>query len=177
MKDKRKAIEAIGDEAASYATAVVTVPANAITRADDKDKVTISPEGCAFIRAAASNGESQSLIAARLGISKTTLQQLFKRDEAARLAYEFGHSEMEAELVGLLVAAARKGSFIPALFLLKSRHGYQEGAPPPATTNNIVITLPGAMSEADYLTAVNEPRPKVTRPVLPALGHNPEVSR
>jgi hypothetical protein len=179
---KSKVIAAIAptDEGAAYAASVVTVPANAITRADDKvGTISVSDAGLAFIRARASEGASQTLIACELGIGSTTLKSTMKRDEKVRVAWEHGRAELEQEFVSLLIASARKGNFVPILFGLKALFGVVEGAAPPATAPNITIVLPDSYSPEAYMRTINEPRAKVTRPVLPspAPSGNTEVTR
>lgn len=162
---KPKKTPASDDEAAAYVASVVTVPANAITRADDKlGTVSISDDGLKFIRHRASEGASQMLIACELGIGSTTFKSAMKRDEKIRVAWEHGRAELEQEFVSLLIASARKGNFVPILFGLKALFGMVEGAAPVSTAPNVTIVLPDAYSPDAYMRVINE-RPKVTRPV------------
>src|SRR5712664_1586806 len=104
----------------------------------------ITNAGLIAARMIAASGGSQKLIAAELGISLTALKALMARDERVRLAYEAGLAEEEMILVRGLREAAAAGAWVPALFLLKTRHNYIEGAAPPSTAPNIIITLPDA---------------------------------
>lgn len=166
------------DEAASY-VASTALPATPYTvRADDKlGTVSITETGLEFIKLRASDGASQNLIAAELGLTKTTLQKLFQRDDRCRVAWEHGAALEEMELVEILKVSARKGYAVAALFLLKTRHGYTETASPPTMAPNITIVLPDSYSPEQYMRTINAPPTKITRPVTAALGHNPEVSR
>lgn len=166
------------DEAASYVASMVMPAPPYTVRADDKlGTVSITDTGLEFIKRRASDGASQNLIAAELGLTKTTLQKLFQRDDRCRVAWEHGAAIEEMELVEILKASARKGYAVAALFLLKTRHGYQETGPAPATAPNITIVLPDSYSPEQYMRTINVPPTKITRPATAALGHNPEVSR
>jgi hypothetical protein len=130
----------------------------------DASKVTITAAGLTYIRSRASEAATQGLIAAELGIPHKTLKALVQSNEDVKLAWEHGKAEFENELVQTLLAAARKGAIVPALFLLKTRHGYVEGAQPADTNKtNIVINLPDAMQPDQYLKVI-EPR-RITKPV------------
>jgi hypothetical protein len=119
----------------------------------------ITPAGLELTRMVAASGGSQRLIASKLEISFTALKNMMARDERIRLEYEAGLAAEEAILVRGLRAAAAAGQYIPALFLLKTRHGYIEGAPPPTTVPNVTIVLPDSRSPTDYLKIINEPKP------------------
>jgi hypothetical protein len=174
---KTKAIAAIVGDDAAYVKSIVTVPASAITRADDKlGTVSVSDAGLGYIRHRASEGASQMLIACELGIGSTTLKAAMKRDEKIRVAWEHGRAELEQEFVSLLIASARKGNFVPILFGLKALFGMVEGAAPVSTAPNVTIVLPDAYSPEAYMRTINEPR-RVTRPVTAALSGKQEVAR
>jgi hypothetical protein len=118
----------------------------------------ITEAGLVAARMIASSGGSQKLIAAELGISLTALKALMQRDERVRLAYEAGLAEEEMILVRGLREAAAAGAWVPALFLLKTRHNYIEGAAPPSTAPNITLVLPDSRSPEDYLRVINAPQ-------------------
>lgn len=178
MPKKTKA--AAPDDVSGYVKSIVTVPANAVTRADDKlGTVSVSDAGLAYIRHRASEGASQMLIACELGIGSTTFKAAMKRDEKIRVAWEHGRAELEQEFVSLLIVSARKGNFVPILFGLKALFGMVEGAAPPATVANVQIVIPDAFTPDAWrrsVNVINEPR-RVTRPVLLSPSGNTAVSR
>jgi hypothetical protein len=102
------------------------------------------------VEAAAAAGVSTAGIAALLGCSREALRQMRERQPELDAALSRGLASFEAELVGHLVAAMRKGAFVPAIFLLKARFGYREGDAPESKPN-IIINLPDAMAPAAYL--------------------------
>ncbi len=176
-KHKPAATSAPDNEAAAYIASVVTVPANAVVRAEGRGDVTISDEGLKFIRHRASQGASQALIACELGVGSTTFKKAMARDEKIRVAWEHGRAELEQEFVSMLIASARKGNYVPILFGLKALFGLTEGAAPPASVANVQIVLPDAYSPEAYMRVINQ-RPKVTRPVaLAPLSGKQEVAR
>ncbi|MDO8878390.1 MAG: hypothetical protein Q8M24_08385 [Pseudolabrys sp.] len=165
MKKPKQTPAPADDETASFIASVAMPMPPYITRADDKlGTVSITDTGLEFIKRRASDGASQNLIAAEMGLTKATLQKLFQRDERCRVAWEHGAALEEMELVDILKQAARKGYAVAALFLLKTRHGYTETAAPPTTAPNITIVLPDSYTPEQYMRVINE-RPKVTRPV------------
>jgi len=169
--------ETAPDEAASYVASIALPAPPYIARADDKlGTVSVTDNGLAFIKRRAEDGASQSLIASEMALTKTTLQKLFQRDERCRVAWEHGVALEEMELVDILKQAARKGYAVAALFLLKTRHNYVEGAAPVSTAPNVTIVLPDAYSPDAYMRVINE-RPKVTRPVLASPSGKLEVAR
>jgi hypothetical protein len=113
--------------------------------------VAITANGLKVVRILAASGSGQRGIANKLGMPLQTFQHLMERDERCRLEYEGGLADEERILVRGLRLAAAGGAFIPAMFLLKSRHGYVEGAPPPSTAPNILVVLPQARTPEDYL--------------------------
>jgi hypothetical protein len=136
-----------------------------IPSAHGEPQCNITDAGLVAARVIAASGGSQKLIAAELGISLTALKALMQRDERVRLAYEAGLAEEEMILVRGLREAAAAGAWVPALFLLKTRHNYIEGAAPPSTAPNIIITLPDARSPQDYLRIINETPPALAAPI------------
>lgn len=139
-----------------------------------KPTAVITPAGLVVIRDMARDGASQNLIAARLGLNRSTFREVFNRQDEARVAWEHGAAEEEMALVASLRAAAAKGNIVASLFLLKTRHGYVEGAPQAETKQNITIVLPDAYSPESYMRVINEPAAPavVTRPPVRALRHN-----
>ena len=117
---------------------------------------TVTPEGLEVIEALAARGNSEATIAKALGVGAKTFQRLRARDEAVGNAHSQGRGYLEDELVGHLLASARKGNIAATIFALKSMAGYSDNPRPkddrpPAIT----INLPGSMTEADYRRMLN----------------------
>lgn len=131
----------------------------ALVRSDDGSYAcTERAYGAAEALAAA--GLSNAAIAAFLGCSPGTLRKLRDRDERLDAAMARGLAANEVELLGVLQAAARKGMFVPAIFLLKARHGYREGDAPD-TRPNVVINLPDALPMDQYMARLRASQQRV----------------
>lgn len=126
-----------------------------ISRADDgTGKVTITPNGLTVIEAMARDGFSMVSIAKALRIDQVTLRQIRRRDPAVQEALDLGLAANERELVNLLMQQARDGQVVPAIFLLKAKHGFREGEHREPPVPNITINLPGAMKPEDYMKSI-----------------------
>jgi hypothetical protein len=119
------------------------------TTAGGIERIEITANGLAAVREIASDGGSQRKVASDLGISNTAFKALMARDERVRLQYEAGLADEEAILIRGLKLAAANGQFVPAMFLLKSRHGYVEGAPT-QTQVGIQIVVPDSLDRAAF---------------------------
>lgn len=108
------------------------------------------------IRRLGARGVSEVDITKALGISFPTWKRIKEEDEQALEALEEARREEESELVGVLYEAATKDkNLTAAMFLLKARHGYKEGAEQVnANQVNVKITLPGSMEPHEYLKEV-----------------------
>jgi hypothetical protein len=95
-----------------------------------------------------------SEIARALGIAVRTLRRLIDEDPELTDAADSAKDQEEAELRDALMAMARQGSEVAALFLLKSRHGYIDRPDPKVNANEGfrggVLLAPMAMDEADF---------------------------
>ena len=78
-----------------------------------------------MIEQLASDGVSLGSIAKILGIGERSFSRLRKDHDEIAEAVEVGRSELETEMVGVLTSAARKGSIVAAMFILKSVRGYK----------------------------------------------------
>ena len=99
-----------------------------------------------------SRGVSEVDICKALGISFNTWSRIKEEDEKANEALETARRTEERELVGVLYEAATNDkNLTAAMFLLKTRHGYKEGADHVnASQVNVSISVPGAMNEDEY---------------------------
>ncbi|MCK1684664.1 hypothetical protein [Bradyrhizobium sp. 145] len=116
-------------------------------------RATLTPEGLRALAAMAAEGQDQYSIAAALGMNRSTLQALIKRDEQAEEAMNLGKALLADELSHLLLRAARRGNIVAAIYLTKARLGWVEGLAP-ETRPNIVINLPDAATPEAYLKAI-----------------------
>lgn len=71
-------------------------------------RATITAEGLRALSAMAAEGQDQYSIAAALGMNRSTLQALIKRDEQAEEAMNLGKALLADELSHLLLRAARR---------------------------------------------------------------------
>lgn len=71
-------------------------------------------------------------IARALGVTVRTLKRIIDEDPSLTDAADAAKDQEEAELRDCLMASARKGDTVAALFLLKARHGYVDRADPKA---------------------------------------------
>lgn len=126
-------------------------------------RATITPEGLRALSAMAAEGQDQYSIAAALGMNRSTLQALIKRDEKAEEAMNLGKALLADELSHLLLRAARRGNIVAAIYLTKARLGWVEGIAP-ETRPNIVINLPDAATPEAYLKAI--------KVIEPGEGHS-----
>jgi hypothetical protein len=125
-------------------------------------RATLTPEGLRALAAMAAEGQDQHSMAAALGMNRSTLQALIKRDEQAEEALNVGKAQLADELTHHLLTAARKGNVVAAIYLTKARLGWVEGDRP-ETRPNIIINLPDAATPEAYLRAVSvmeQPKPK-----------------
>jgi hypothetical protein len=117
-----------------------------------RKKKTISKRGLQVIRDLAERGVTETDIAKALGISFDTWLRIKREDETTRDVLEQARMIEHDSLFGVLYEKAVKGDSTSAMFLLKTRHGYKEGAE--VQNNNAVavqITLPGSMKPEDYI--------------------------
>lgn len=123
----------------------------------------LSKHGLTFVEQLAADGNSMATISKALGIDRSTLYEIRKRQSAVDEAIERGYGEMEDELVHILMQKARdpkdKGSTTAAIFLLKSRRGYEGTRQPSHLTivndnRQQSIALPNADDMNDYMKRV-----------------------
>lgn len=126
--------------------------------------------GLQIMRDLSACGRSKATIAKALGTSEGTLTRIIERHPQAADALAEGKGALADELTDILLAKARKGEVVPALFLAKARLGWRDQGPSPEAhhpTVNVSISLPpAARSEAEWLKAIQiEPaKPKALPP-------------
>ena len=120
-------------------------------------------EGLAAIAAMAAEGQDQVSMAAALGMNKSTLANLIKRDPAVEEALQVGKAALSDELTHLLLRGAREGNVVCAIYLTKARLGWREGDAPDVKPN-IIINLPDAQTPEAYLRMLDVTPPKDNQP-------------
>lgn len=81
-----------------------------------------------------------------------------RRDPAVQEAIDRGRAVEHDKLVGVLHDLPMEGQYVPAMFLLKARHGYREGEQFEANVNlridtGGVLVVPNKMSMEEFLEA------------------------
>lgn len=122
------------------------------------------------IRELAANGHSLLGVAVGLGTSVATFNRWIDEDATLKDAFDEGREKERHTLHNMLYKAAIEGGNpTAAMFLLKARHGYREGAETDAGNRvSINFTLPGAMSMKDFGVIENETTDRDER--IPAKG-------
>ena len=116
-----------------------------------RKKIKLPSNGLDIIRNLAERGVRETDIARALGMSFKTWKRIKDENDEARETLEEARQIEENKLFGILYEKAMKGDTVSAIFLLKSRHGYKEGADQVnANQVNVKITLPGSMDPEDY---------------------------
>jgi hypothetical protein len=112
------------------------------------------PDDLAVIEKMAAVGHAQRSIAKRCGVVLSTFQRWLKDYPEVKEAYENGLAAEHDTLVSGLAQQAAKGNIVAAIFLLKARHGYVEGQQVQDNRVAVQITLPGAMTQENYMKTV-----------------------
>ena len=133
----------------------------------------VGARGVAIVEEMARDGCSQTTIAKRLRVAESTFREIKRRQPEVSEALERGYSAMEDELVCGLMERFRsgilnpsdKGAITAAIFLLKTRRGY-EGTRLPGHLTVIndnrtqQIALPSAEDMEQYMRRVVDGSPE-----------------
>ena len=138
----------------------------------------IGAKGLKIIEEMSAKGCLLETIAKVLRISHDTLEACRRRQPEVQTALDRGRGVLHDELVSILVQQARAGQFVPAMFLLKSRFGYKEGAQLEVTVDHGgVLVVPADMTVQQYLemkAAAGEIEPmRDVTPTRHAIDHQP----
>lgn len=119
--------------------------------------IEVRAAGLDTIRALAERGATISAIAASLGLKKRELQELIDSSPDVHAAYEQARARLEHRITANLLRLSDSGCVASSIFLAKnycqmSDHGPTGGR---ANQTNVVINLPDARSESDYLRSLN----------------------
>lgn len=112
------------------------------------------PRGTADkVRRWAAEGSPQKVMARRLGVGVATLKRWLEENETLQAAYDEGVEE-EHQLCLQSLRSHMATSPTPAIFLLKTRHGYREGDQT-GQANKVQVTfnIPAAASRDDWVSA------------------------
>jgi hypothetical protein len=122
------------------------------------------PDAAAVIRKVCATGANKRSVAMALGAGDMTiLDRWMDEDPALKQAFDEGREierkTLHSVLYDCAVGGQGKDSLIAAMFLLKARHGYQEGQQE-AKSNRVSINfqIPAATPLAQFMTVENEPR-------------------
>lgn len=103
------------------------------------------------VEEAASKGASIIGIASYVGVSKTVLNRWLDEQPALKEAIDRGRERERNVLHSKLTEAAENGNIVAAIFLLKARHGYVEGAQGESANRvSITFNLPGALKPEQF---------------------------
>jgi hypothetical protein len=147
-------------------------PARPALRPIPYNKVALTADQRRAVSQAILDHYPRNEIARALGTTVKTLKRLIDDDPSLTNAADSAKDQEEAELRDCLMAMARKGDTVAALFLLKSRHGYVDRPDGKAKSNGFaggVLVVPGtvpldqweaacAMQQAPYRQRVVEER-------------------
>lgn len=118
------------------------------------------PEAAKVIQAAAADGFSVPGVAMLLDTTPDVLRRWMNEYPELKHAFDFGREKERQALHNKLYRDATEGtgkdSIIAAIFLLKARHSYKEGAEVGESNSRVQIDikLPGALSPAVYAEVV-----------------------
>jgi hypothetical protein len=91
-----------------------------------------------------------------LACNKDVLNRWLDEDPALAEAFEHGRETERQTLHSVLHNAATNGNIVAAMFILKSRFGYQEGQQEnQANRVSINFTIPGAQPLAEFMVIEN----------------------
>lgn len=100
-----------------------------------------------MIRTLAAEGHSIEGIAERLGVGRELFMRWREQFPDFQQALDRGREVERYKLHNALFQSAMGGNPVPAMFLLKSRHGYREGDQSEAANRvSVTFQLPGALS-------------------------------
>jgi transcriptional regulator with XRE-family HTH domain len=139
----------------------------AIVRNEGGNTRRIGRKGLALLEEMAAKGMSQTSMAKALRIGRNTLTEIKKRQPEVEEAIERGYSQMEDVLVDRLYATAMgesKAAVTAAIFLLKTRRGYEGTKVPTHITINQdnrtqTIALPSAQDMDTYMRRIADGSP------------------
>ncbi|ABD55812.1 hypothetical protein [Jannaschia sp. CCS1] len=118
----------------------------------------VGRRGLKIVEELAARGVAEATMAKALRMGKDAFRAAKRRDPAVQEAIDRGRAVEHDKLVGVLHDLAMEGQYVPAMFLLKARHGYREGEQFEANVNlsidtGGVLVVPNKMSMEEFLEA------------------------
>lgn len=110
----------------------------------------VTAEQLVTITEMAARGCREIDIARACGMSQPVFGRLKKEQPEIIDALEAGRQVEHDALRGKLFDLAMNGQVVPAIFLLKTRHGYRENDAPRESASTVVINLPSALPADQY---------------------------
>jgi hypothetical protein len=130
----------------------------------------LTDEQLATVTKLARYGSHPATIANQLGMDVRTWRRVLERDKRAARAFEVGHAKEHDFWLQSLMQQADRGP-VPAIFALKSRHGYKDQPDPVAEPARIMIVqLPAAAKLEDY-------RPPALEHEVSPVPESPDAKR
>jgi transposase-like protein len=129
-----------------------------------------------IVEQACENGCTIHQIAAGLGVDRKLFNEWRERYPEIEAAMTAGRAVEHDALVGVLFkAATQKNNLVAAIFLLKARHGYQEGVALVQNSVSINYQLPAPLSPAEYIKTIEAEATLVKPDAARALLNNPQI--
>lgn len=136
------------------------------------------PNVLEIVERACQNGCTVEQIAGALGIDRKLFAEWRERYPEIEAAMTAGRAVEHDALVGTLFKAAThptKPNLVAAIFLLKARHGYQEGVALVQNSVSINYQLPAPLSPAEYMKTIEAEATLVKTETARKLLGNPQV--
>lgn len=143
-----------------------------VMRGADGKATGLTANGLQLVELLAKAGNTQNFIASKIGLTQGTFRKMLGRGEdesPERLAWERGRAQHEQDIVRMLLDHGKQ-NVVGLIFYSKAKLGWKENEPPPAAANNILITLPGAMTSEQYYKLLGIEGPidtRISRDVTP----------
>lgn len=116
----------------------------------------IGRRGLKIVEELAARGVAEATMAKALRMGKDAFRAAKNRDPAVQEAIDRGRAVEHDKLVGILHEQAMAGQYVPAMFLLKTRHGYREGEQVGVNVKidtGGVLVVPNKMTMEEFLEA------------------------
>jgi transposase-like protein len=131
-----------------------------------------------IVETACAHGCTVEQIAGALGINRKLFGEWRERYPEIEAAMTAGRAVEHDALVGALFKAATRekgANLVAAIFLLKARHGYQEGVALVQNSVSINYQLPAPLSPAEYIKTIEAEATLVKPDAARALMKNPQI--
>lgn len=136
------------------------------------------PNAVDIVQKACENGCTVEQISEALGVDRKLFNDWRERYPEIDMAMQAGRAVEHDKLVGVLFKAAtheKKPNLVAAIFLLKARHGYQEGVALVQNSVSINYQLPAPMTPEQYVKTIEAEAKLVQPETVKKLLAQPEV--